>query len=113
PYVQAMRLIWESISKSPALMETSADLNSSGGVEFPTEIARAAVAGFPIVPLPGPAFPVATTAVTPANTALFIAILSGDSSLLLPQPSDRLIISISSLTSVLIASIIPEDEPLP
>src|SRR5699024_12832925 len=98
PYVQAMRLIWESISKSPALMETSADLNTSGGVEYPTEIARAAVAGFPIVILPGPAFPVAETVVTPADTAVFIAILFGDVSVLLRSQSDELIIFIFSLT---------------
>ncbi len=85
----------------------------SGYVVLPTAIPRRAVAGVPIVPRFGPEFPVATTPIVPAIIALFIANEPASVSVLAPPPSERLIMSIFSMTAVSIALTIPEVAPLP
>ncbi len=85
----------------------------SGFVVLPTAIPRRAVAGVPIVPRFGPEFPVATTPIVPAIIALFIANEPASVSVLAPPPSERLIMSIFSMTAVSIALTIPEVAPLP
>ncbi len=85
----------------------------SGFVVLPTAIPSRAVAGVPIVPRFGPEFPVATTPIVPAIMALFIANEPASVSVLAPPPSERLIMSIFSMTAVSIALTIPEVAPLP
>ncbi len=85
----------------------------SGFVVLPTAIPKRAVAGVPIVPRFGPEFPVATTPIVPAIMALFIANEPASVSVLAPPPSERLIMSIFSITAVSIALTIPDVAPLP
>ncbi len=80
---------------------------------LPTAIPKRAVAGVPIVPRFGPEFPVAITPIVPAIMALLIANEPASVSELAPPPSDRLIMSIFSITAVSIAFTIPDVAPLP
>src|SRR5699024_11199250 len=68
----------------------------SGGDDAPTEIASDAVPGEPTVHCSGPALPDAVTATIPFSTALFNAILVGQSGPFTSFPNDKLITSILS-----------------
>ena len=85
----------------------------SGTVEFPTDIANAAVPGEPIVPRFGPLLPVAIQAVVPAKAALLMAIASDDTWLLDVLPKDKLIMSMFSAAALSMPAITPEFDPLP
>ncbi|MMZ65704.1 hypothetical protein D1872_281280 [compost metagenome] len=86
---------------------------SVGCLEAPTVIASSADPGSPTVASSGPSFPLATTAMTPALTALLTATESADASLFPSEPKERLMTSIPSTTAFSIPAITPSFDPPP